>query len=621
MAAFFFQLKLFIKRLLWALLFLEVSRFYFYIRNFNHFKSLKFPEVLTSFIHGIQFDYYTLVTIGSLFVIFSFFPCKCFFNKYFQRIIKWLFVISVSIIMIFNFIDAEYFTFTGKRSTFDIISMVTTGDDTIHMLPQFIRDFWFTVVTFVLLVFLLIRFFPKINNQQTPPSIKFVPTIIPTILLFFSLLILARGFGMRPVTIIDAAEKNPLSIPLTLNTSFTILQTINQENLQPLKYFPEEKAEKLFYPIHHFYSKQPFSKKNVIILILESFGKEYVGFYNHGNGYTPFLDSLLRQSLTFRYSLANGKKSVEGIPAVIASIPNLQNNPFIFSPYISNQFNSLASILDKENYETAFFHGGKNGTMGFDLFAKAAGFQKYFGKNEYPNQKDYDGNWGIYDEPYLQYIVKQLNTFKKPFFITEFTLSSHHPFKLPPQYQGKFPEGTLPIHRVVGYSDYALKRFFETAQKQSWYKNTLFVLVADHTSMSDKPAYQNALGTFQITMAYFAPGDSLLVGHKNTVTQQIDIMPSILDYLHYPKPFFSMGQSIFERTNSHFAVTYLNNLYEMTSIDKFLLFDGNTVKDLYKLPEDSLLQNNLYNHHSNTDTLKAFLQIYSHPLIDNKMLP
>jgi len=426
---------------------------------------------------------------------------------------------------------------------------------------------------------------------------------------------------MRPVTIIDAAEKNPLSTPLTLNTAFTILQTINQENLQPLKYFPEEKAKKLFSPIHHFHSKQPFSRKNVIILILESFGKEYVGFYNHGNGYTPFLDSLLRQSLTFRYSLANGKKSVEGIPAVVASIPNLQNNPFIFSPYISNQFNSLASILGKENYETAFFHGGKNGTMGFDLFAKAAGFQKYFGKNEYPDPKNYDGNWGIYDEPYLQYIVKQLNTFKEPFFITEFTLSSHHPFKLPPQYQGKFPEGTLPIHRVVGYSDYALKRFFETAQKQSWYKNTLFVLVADHTSMSEKPAYQNALGTFQITMAYFAPGDSLLKGYKNMVTQQIDIMPSILDYLHYPKPFFSMGQSIFKRTSSHFAVTYLNNLYEKTTIHKFLLFDGNAVKDLYKLPDDSLLQNNLPNDHSNTDTLKAFLQIYSHSLIENKMLP
>ncbi len=624
MAAFFFQLKLFTKRLLWALLFLEVSRLYFFIRNFNHFKSLCFSEVLVSFFHGIQFDYYSFLALGSSFVILSFLPCKCYFSKDYQQVIKWLFIFSTSFIMILNTIDTEYFKFTGKRSTYDILSMITTGDDTIHMLPQFLRDFWFGVVIFALLIFLLIRFFPKINTKTDIPVVKIAPNSMFSILTFFVLLLLARGFGIRPVTIVDAAEKNPLSIPLTLNTSFAILQTMNQDNIKPFDYFSEQKTTNLYSPVHQFYSKQPFTRKNVVILILESFGKEYVGFYNNDKGYTPFLDSLFQQSLTFRYSLANGKKSVEGIPAIIASIPNLSNNPFVFSPFVSNQFNSLASILGNEGYQTAFFHGGKNGTMGFDLFAKAAGFQQYFGKNEYPDQKDYDGSWGIYDEPYLQYIIKKLNSFKQPFFISEFTLSSHHPYKLPLQYQGKFPEGSLPIHRVVAYSDYALKCFFETARKQLWYQNTLFILVADHTSISEKPSYQNSLGTFEITMAYFSPGDSLLHGKETGVTQQIDIMPSVLDYLHYPKPFFSLGNSVFDKTSSRFDVTYLNNLYEMTTPDKFILFDGHNIKGIYKLPEDSLLQNNLFSPEKDypvLDTLKAFLQVYSHSLVDNKMLP
>ncbi len=624
MAAFFFQLKLFTKRFFWGLFFLEISRLYFFIRNFNHFRSLHFSEVLISFFHGIQFDYYSLITIGSLFVVFSFLPFKCFFSKNYQQIIKWLFVISVSLILLLNFIDAEYFKFTGKRSTCDILSMVTTGDDTIHMLPQFLKDFWFGVVILSFLIFLLVKFYPDMKFKTEIPQLKIIPNIFFSIFSFFVFLLLARGFGIRPVTIVDAAEENPFSIPLTLNTSFTILQTMNQDNLQPLNYLSTTEAARLFSPIRQFRLTQPFEKKNVIILILESFGKEYVGFYNNYRGYTPFLDSLFQRSLTFHYSLADGKKSVEGIPAIIASIPNLNNNPFIFSPFVSNQFNSLASILGDEGYQTAFFHGGKNGTMGFDLFAKAAGFQTYFGKNEYPNPKDYDGNWGIYDEPYLQYIAKKLNTFKQPFFITEFTLSSHHPYQLPIKYKGRFPEGTLPIHRVIAYSDYALKRFFETAQKQPWYKNTLFVLVADHTSISEKPFFQNPLGTFEITMAYFAPGDLLLYGKKNIVTQQIDIMPSILNYLHYPKPFFAFGKSIFDKKSSHFAVTYLNNLYEMTTPNQFLLFDGDNIKGVYKLPEDSLLQHNLFSpdkHYPGLDTLKAFLQIYSHALIDNKMLP
>ncbi len=625
MSAFFFQLKLFTKRLLWALLFLEASRLYFFIRNFNHFESLKFSEILISFFHGIQFDYYSFFVFGSIFFIFGFIPCKCFFNKKYQTLSKIFFVFGIAIILLINFIDSEYFRFTGKRSTFDLFTMIGTGDDTLNMLPNFIHDFWYSVIIFFAFIWLVIRFYPKIpKGKPTYPEIRFFPTIIYNFLTFILLFFLARGFGMYPTTMANAIEKNPTAIPLTLNSCFSIIQTIGQENLKPINYFSTKKAQQYYSPIHQYQSQIPFSRKNVVVLILESFGKEYVGFYNHGKGYTPFLDSLLQHCLTFRYSLANGKKSVEGIPAVVASIPNLQDNPFIFSPFISNRFTSLASILGNEGYQTAFFHGGKNGTMGFDLFAKAAGFQAYYGKNEYPDQKDYDGNWGIYDEPYLQYIAKKLNSFRQPFFISEFTLSSHHPYKVPPQYKGKFPKGSLPIHRVVAYSDYALKQFFETAQKQPWYKNTLFVLVADHTSLSEKSAYQNALGTFEITMAYFAPDDSSLQKQENTVTQQIDIMPSILDYLHYSKPFFSFGESVFSRTNHRYAVTYLNGLYEMTTSNRFLLFDKNTIKGIYQLPEDSLLQKNLFSPDTKypaLDTLKAFLQIYSHSLVNNKMLP
>ena len=609
----------------WALLFLEASRLYFYIRNYEHFISLSFFDILYAFVNGIRFDYYSFIVIGSIFVVLSFFPCKCFFNKHFRKILKYLFVIFTAFILAANFIDAEYFKFTGKRSTYDIVDMLTTGGEAIHLLPQFMKDFWVSIFVLIIFIFLLARFYPKCNIQGNIPTFKIMPTLFSISGIFFVLFILARGFGIRPITIINAVGKKPLATPLILNTSFSILQTVNQKNLQPITYFTEQKVKDIYLPLHCYLKlDQGFRKKNIVILILESFGKEYVGFYNHGKSYTPFLDSLLTHALTFRYSLANGKKSVEAIPAIIASIPNLQDNPFIFSPYISNRYNSLASILTNEGYQTAFFHGGKNGTMGFESFTKMSGFQSYFGKNEYPNPDDYDGHWGIYDEPYLQYIVSELNDFKQPFFITVFTLSSHHPYKLPKRYQNKFPEGSLPIHKVIAYSDYALKRFFETAKKQLWYENTLFVLVADHTSISDKPAYQNILGTFEITMAYFSPDDSLLTGKSNMITQQIDIMPSILDYLHYPHPFFSFGHSVFNNEEKHFAVTYLNNLYEMVLPDRLILFDGNNINGVYSLPEDSLLKNNIFvseTSYPEVDTLKAFLQIYTHSLINNKMLP
>lgn len=621
MAAFFLQLRQLTIRFLWALLFIEGTRLYFLFNNFSQFNNAKFYDIFLSFSHGIQFDYYSFVALGCPFVVLSLIPCSCFTKKYFQKILKVLFVLSVGIIILFNLIDSEYFKFTGKRSTFDFFSMVTTGDDTRNLLPQFIKDFWLTFVFFIFSMFLLIRYYPKFlykSNIHYQPLIN-IPIAIVAILFIF---LLARGFGLRPLTIVDAAESNQKTVPLTLNTTFTILQTITQDNLKPVQYFKDEKAFQLYNPIRKYSNSSPFSKKNIVIIILESFGKEYVGFYNNGKGYTPFLDSLLKHSLTFRYSLANGKKSVEGIPAIIASLPNLYDNSFIFSPYISNNFNTLASILGNEGYQTAFFHGGKNGTMGFDRFAKAAGFQNYYGKDEYSNTNDYDGNWGIYDEPYLQYIAKKLNSFSQPFFISAFTLSSHHPYNVPEKYKAIFPQGTLPIHPVIGYTDYALKRFFETAKKQSWFNNTLFVFVADHTSLSNNHYYQNPLGIFQITLAYFSPKDTLLQGYRNTVTQQIDIMPTILDYLHFDKPFFAFGKSILDKTDNHFAVTYFNNLYEKISTNQLIFFDGNTINAIYNLPEDSLLNHKIIPYKNyNIDTLKAFIQVYNNSLIQNNMLP
>lgn len=112
--------------------------------------------------------------------------------------------------------------------------------------------------------------------------------------------------------------------------------------------------------------------------------------------------------------------------------------------------------------------------MGFDNFSKAAGIDNYIGQNEYVgNKADFDGSWGIYDEPYLQYIANYLDTVKSPFFAGIFTLSSHHPYKIPNEYSGKFPKGNIPILESIGYADYALQQFFDRISKSDWYKNTL----------------------------------------------------------------------------------------------------------------------------------------------------
>ena len=164
-------------------------------------------------------------------------------------------------------------------------------------------------------------------------------------------------------------------------------------NLRVPEYYRQEEAESIYYPVHSFSrSSDEGEKPNVVLIIMESFSKEYSGYLNGNDGYMPFLDSLMQESLHFPNAFANAKKSLEALPAILASIPALMETPFVSSPYSANKINSLPRQLKNSGYHTSFFHGGINGTMGFDDFAR------------------------------------KLNTFPRPFFTCLFSLSSHHPY-------------------------------------------------------------------------------------------------------------------------------------------------------------------------------------------------
>jgi len=342
-------------------------------------------------------------------------------------------------------------------------------------------------------------------------------------------------------------------------------------------------------------------------------------------------------------ALSNGLRSIDAIPAIVTGIPTLMDDPFITSVYNTNVTNSLAEILKEKGYHTAFFHGGTNGTMNFDGFAGYAGFDEYYGRYEYNNDNDYDGYWGIYDEPFLQYFAEKLNSFKQPFFSFEFTLSSHYPYSIPEIHRGDFPEGTMKIHKVVRYTDYALKQFFITASKMPWYINTLFVIAADHPAQSVIPSnkdeieddgvalnnylmkyYKNTSGRYAIPLLLFSPGDSTLQGSISKTIQQTDIFPTILQCLKYNKPTVSFGNSIFEENSQPIAVHYVNGLYQITSGSYSLLFDGVKSISLFDNKLDPQHKHNLIKLETKvTDSLetiiKANLQQFTTRMINNNM--
>ena len=300
---------------------------------------------------------------------------------------------------------------------------------------------------------------------------------------------------------------------------------------------------------------------------------------------------------------------------------------YVLTNYSGNRLDGLPKMLQKEGYNTSFYHGGENGTMVFNGFVGIAGVQNYYGMDEYPNkEKDYDGFWGIFDEPYLQYYASELNTKQQPFFSTVFTISSHHPYAIPQENVGMFPKGNLPIHETVGYTDFALKQFFKTAQKMPWFSNTLFVFTPDHSTNSNGAKYQTRLGQYAIPLFIYDPSGKLK-GENNNYFQQVDISPTIMGLLGINKKVISFGNDAFNNKEKY-AINYLNNSYQIAYGEYFLIFDGENTTGFFDVKQDSLLVNNLFGKLNPAQSiaknnleklLKGIIQQYNYRVINNKL--
>jgi len=618
------------ERILLLLALYSLCRLLFYLFNFSYFGDLGFSQVVKLFFYGLRFDAVAIVISNLLFIALHFYPFSHFYHKIYQQVLRFLFLLVNTIAVILNLVDIEFIRFEGKRATTDAFRVMGFGDDFVNTAPRMILDYWYLLLLLIGLIYLLNKLYKKIKITTTSGQNNFLYSTLPGKLVLalataaLTFIGFRGGIQYRPVNIMTASRYgNGKEVSLVLNTPFTILKTLGKNVLVPLYFFSHEEAEKISPLIHHVNSDLAFRNLNVVIIIVESLGKEYIGSLNNNEGHTPFLDSLIKKSIVFPNAYANGKRSIEGIPCVIAGIPAFMDEPFITSAYNGNKITSMASTLKKKGYHTVFFHGGTNGTMGFDNFSKLAGYDNYLGRKEYNNDADFDGNWGILDEPFLQFTARKLSDTKQPFQASIFTLSSHHPYIVPEKYKGKFKKGTLPIHESISYADYSLMKFFESASKTNWYDSTLFVITGDHTAISEIPFYQGHVGMYAVPVIFFQPADHRSAMNP-TITQQMDIIPGVLDYLHYDEPFFSFGSSMFDTASTHTAANYINGTYQLLEGEYALSMDTSNVQNLFHYSVDSLLTKNLKDslpemQHKMERRLKAMIQNFNDAMLNNKM--
>ena len=596
---------------------------------------------------GLLFDTSAILYTNVLYIVLMLFPLHWKERPSYHRFCKGLFLMVNGVALAINLMDSVYFRYTMRRTTTTVFDEFSNEGNLGGIIGMELIRHWYLVLLFIALIIVLWYCYaqPRLNVHRIRSWWHYDLCCLFSLLLVapFCIAGMRGGFttAVRPITISNANQyvQRPTDAALVLNTPFSLIRTIGKSVFVVPHYYDAQELEQIYTPVHQpgrtsIPSDSGFIKKNVVILIVESFGREYIGALNKDlengcyKGYTPCMDSLIAHSIAFRYSFSNGRKSIDGMPSILSSIPMFVE-PFILTPASMNDFTGLAGILRQEGYETAFFHGAQNGSMGFQAFAQKIGFQRYYGRTEYEAARgtdDFDGTWAIWDEPFLQYYAEEMSKMHEPFMTAVFTASSHHPFVVPEQYKKKFPEEGLEIHKCIRYTDSALGRFFQTASRQPWYDNTIFVLTSDHTNMSDHAEYQTDLGGFCSPIIIYDPSkpDGCI---QDKVAQQIDILPTVLGMLGYDKPYFGFGIDVLNTPQDQtWAVNYLNGIYQYVRYGYVLQYDGQQTKAVYSL-EDRLMKNNLLTSLPSSLTskmereLKAIIQQYMERMSQNRLMP
>ena len=622
-------------RLTLVFILLMTSRFLFYLVNKSYFPDLNFSRWASILIGGARFDLAATLYVNALFIVMQILPFNFRYHKTYQTISGIIFFITNGLAFFANSADMIYFRFTLRRSTMMVFKEFSNENNLGTIFFQSITEYWYVALIFFSLLLVLYWLYarvelikPSLQNKWILRSSNFGLLLLIPVLFVGGV----RGdfkYTTRPITMSNAGEyvSKSSEVSLVLNTPFCMIRTIGQQFYTKDNYFANSDLSANYNPEHFPQPSAPFRYENVVVIVVESFERESIGFYNHHldngryRGFTPFIDSLLGKSYVSINAFANGRKSIDALPSVLTGIP-AGELPFVLTPYASNRFRSLPLLLREKGYHTSFFHGAPNGSMGFKAFMNLIGVEHYYGKDEYSNDADFDGTWGIWDEPFLQFFAKTLDTIQQPFFSTVFTVSSHEPFKVPEKYKGVFPGDENPLHEATGYTDNALRKFFDTAKKMPWFKNTLFVLTADHASMTTHPEYQTAWGNMAVPILFYHPSDSLQQVN-NRVIQQTDIMPTILSYLNYDNPYVAFGKDVMAPVHDNIVMNYYNG-YQILQDSLLLQFNGNVSTGLYNYWSDPKMKNNLLPNKKGDSQkmetkLKAFIQQYHNRLIEDRV--
>lgn len=578
---------------------LAVCRLVFLIYNRAGIGPVDSSEVWNLLKGSLVFDTVSIIYAYAVFIIASLLPFRFRANRWYRGAMFWYWITAAAVSTALNLADAVYFRYAQKRFTADEI-FFADNDNTIRLIFKFLGENWYMAAVWAVLVAALALLYGRKIKPETPIRNPWVYFGVNLAVLAAAIVLciggVRGGFSRmtRPIAMSNATQytPSPAKANLILSNPFAVLRTAGRAGSLPYReyYTPQELAE-IYTPYHYPEAKEFDFTPNIIIFVLESFSAEHSAFlnpelYDGEPGYTPFLDSLMRSGYTFTNAHSSGHKSIEALPAVMGSIPSFQT-PFVLMPQALGRSRQLPQILTDKGYSTLFFNGSERGSMGFEAYMRSAGVQTVYSRVDFEaarGKKDFDGYWGIWDMPFIDWMGEVLGTVEQPFFSSVFTISSHHPFKVPDEYMS-LPAGQTRVHRGIQYTDLSIRRFFERFGSEDWFRNSVFVFVADHVSSEIYAPETNTVpGRSRIIQFIYTPY-GLLRGVDDRISQQIDLMPTLMNFVPADEPYFAFGRDLLGEPERKPIVIEYSQGYIAQTDSVMVFFDGERVTQAFGISD------------------------------------
>lgn len=595
-------LKLFLTILIGLILYslVRVALFAVYYDNFSENSVY---DIIISFIHGVRFDASIMLTIISPFILLLLIPVN---SKIYHKIVMWFIFVLYIAMLIFLVVDIFYFGFVNRHFANELMLMGNEGSFVGSVIVDYALEITITIFSIIAAGI----FWNKFVNIDIKPVEYSKNGLVKWFAIFIVIsgivfLFIRGSVGIKPISTIDAFISGSNSMGnLTLNGLFTASRYMIENDAvskDAYNFMPENEAEAIIDNEKQAECRLPDEllnkKPNIVLIMLESWSAYYVDAFSGNNfGLTPNLDRLAQEGLKFNYHYTPERRSISSIQAALLGIPPMNSIPRLgFGLETVYGSGTLGTVMNKSGYDTVFIQSSKRNSFYMDVIAKSLGFKEYYGMEDLPEILDYpDRNASQFGWDYETY-MKLADALKdkgqnKPFFAFLFTGTTHVPYAEPNKENVRFPhnkDNENGFKNTLIYADWSLGEFLKRIEKEDYFKNTIFIITADHNlGRFEKVDFPE---DYRIPLVVWSP---LLKNNKqyDFVTSHVDIPPTILHLAgNYKDRHEYIGESIFCKDKNGYGVIYLWNSSGIVQNREWLI---HSFKDILDTNPKNMDENN-----------------------------